>query len=47
MVPGPVLTDPARLDGPVDVVFLAVKDTQNEQAGDWLQRLCDKYMVAR
>ena len=45
MVPGPVLTDPARLDGPVDVVFLAVKDTQNEQAGDWLQRLCDKRTV--
>ncbi len=45
VVPGPVLTDPARLDGPVDVVFLAVKDTQNEQAGDWLQRLCDKRTV--
>ena len=33
--------DPAEVDGPVDVVFLAVKDTQNEQAGAWLARLCD------
>ena len=45
VVPGPVLTDPAQLDGPVDVVFLAVKDTQNEQAGDWLHRLCDERTV--
>jgi 2-dehydropantoate 2-reductase len=41
VVPGPVHTDPADIDGPVDVVFLAVKDTQNEQAGGWLARLCD------
>ena len=33
VVPGPVLTDPAGVDGPVDVVLLAVKDTQNERAG--------------
>jgi 2-dehydropantoate 2-reductase len=24
-VPGPVTTDPSRIDGPVDLVFLAVK----------------------
>ncbi|MGV9798677.1 oxidoreductase [Mycobacterium sp. NPDC003449] len=40
VVPGPVHTDPATVDGPVQVVFLAVKDTQNEQAGAWLTRLC-------
>src|SRR6478735_6949797 len=37
--------DPAEVDGPVDVVFLAVKDTQNEQAGAWLQRLCNEHTV--
>lgn len=41
MVPGPVLTDPADIDEPVDVVLLAVKDTQNEQAVGWLAKLCD------
>ena len=45
VVPGPVRTDPAEVDGPVDVVFLAVKDTQNEQAGSWLARLCDERTV--
>src|SRR6476646_10086576 len=40
-----VHTDPAEVDGPVDVVFLAVKDTQNEQAGAWLQRLCNEHTV--
>jgi 2-dehydropantoate 2-reductase len=45
VVPGPVHTDPAELEGPVDVVFLAVKDTQNEQAGGWLARLCDARTV--
>ena len=30
-MPGPVLTDPADVDGPVDVVLLAVKDTQNRR----------------
>jgi 2-dehydropantoate 2-reductase len=42
---GPVHTDPDEVDGPVDVVFLAVKDTQNEQAGAWLARLCDERTV--
>ena len=41
VVPGPVHTDPADVEGPVDVVFIAVKDTQNDQAGGWLKRLCD------
>ena len=44
-LPGPVHTDPAGVDGPVDVVFIAVKDTQNEQAGGWLARLCDERTV--
>jgi 2-dehydropantoate 2-reductase len=44
-LPGPVHTDPAEVDGPVDVAFIAVKDTQNEQAGAWLARLCDNRTV--
>lgn len=39
-LPGPVHTDPADVDGPVDVVLLAVKDTQNDAAAPWLSRLC-------
>lgn len=45
VVPGPVLTDPASISEPVDVVLLAVKDTQNEQASGWLARLCDERTV--
>jgi len=45
VLPGPVHADPAEVDGPVEVVFLAVKDTQNEQAGAWLARLCDERTV--
>ena len=45
LLPGPVHTDPAEVDGPVDVVFLAVKDTQNEHASGWLARLCDERTV--
>ena len=41
VVPGPVLTDPTEITQAADVVLLAVKDTQNEQAGAWLARLCD------
>lgn len=40
VVPGPVLTDPGHIDATADVVLLAVKDTQNEQAGAWLANLC-------
>jgi 2-dehydropantoate 2-reductase len=45
VLPGPVHTDPAEVERPVDVVFIAVKDTQNEQAGAWLARLCDEHTV--
>jgi len=45
VLPGPVRTDPAEVDDAVDVVFVAVKDTQNEQAGAWLARLCDENTV--
>jgi 2-dehydropantoate 2-reductase len=45
VLPGPVRTDPAEVNGPVDVVFVAVKDTQNEEAGAWLARLCDENTV--
>ncbi|BBY16350.1 oxidoreductase [Mycolicibacterium litorale] len=45
VVPGPVHTDPAAVDGPVDVVLLAVKDTQNEASAPWLRRLCDEHTV--
>ncbi|WKG06100.1 oxidoreductase [Mycolicibacterium sp. HK-90] len=45
LVPGPVHTDPATVEGPLDVVFLAVKDTQNAEAAGWLDRLCDANTV--
>ena len=45
LLPGPVYTDPGEVDDPIDVVFVAVKDTQNEQAGAWLARLCDAHTV--
>ena len=45
VVPGPVLTDPANIGQSVDVVLVAVKDTQNEQAGAWLAKLCDEHTV--
>jgi 2-dehydropantoate 2-reductase len=45
VLPGPVHTDPAEVDEAVDVVFIAVKDTQNEQAGAWLTRLCNDRTV--
>lgn len=45
LVPGPVRTDPGTVEGPVDVVFLAVKDTQNDHAAAWLERLCDANTV--
>ena len=45
IVPGPVHTDPGDVGGPVDVVLLAVKDTQNQSASGWLSRLCDDRTV--
>jgi 2-dehydropantoate 2-reductase len=41
VIPGPVHTDPQSITTPVDVVLLAVKDTQNADAAPWLARLCD------
>ncbi|MCJ2094301.1 oxidoreductase [Methylobacterium sp. J-072] len=40
VVPGPVRTDPAQIEGAVDLVFLAVKSTQVEAAAPWLAALC-------
>jgi len=40
VVPGPVVTDPREVSGPVDVVFLAVKATQIDAAAAWLRALC-------
>jgi 2-dehydropantoate 2-reductase len=40
VVPGPVHTDPERVAGPVDVVFLAVQATQVDGAAPWLAALC-------
>jgi 2-dehydropantoate 2-reductase len=45
VVPHPVRTDPSEVVGSVDVVLLAVKDTQNEHAASWLARLCDEHTV--
>jgi 2-dehydropantoate 2-reductase len=45
VVPGPVCTDPDQVTGPVDVVVLAVKATQNEDARGWLNRLCDQHTI--
>jgi 2-dehydropantoate 2-reductase len=44
-VPGPVCTDPAETTGPVGVVLLAVKATQNAEAARWLARLCDEHTI--
>lgn len=40
VAPGPVHTDPETVAGPVDVVLLAVKDTQYAASAPWLARLC-------
>lgn len=45
VVPGPVVTDPADVTGPVRLVILAVKTTQTDSAADWLARLCDAHTV--
>jgi 2-dehydropantoate 2-reductase len=39
VVPGPVRTDPAQIARPVDLVFLAVKATQNAATAQWLAAL--------
>lgn len=45
VVPGPVHTDPGEVTGPVDVVLLAVKATQNDAAAGWLARLCAEHTI--
>ncbi|ASW91082.1 2-dehydropantoate 2-reductase [Mycobacterium marseillense] len=45
LVPGPVHTDPDEVSGPVDMVLLAVKATQNQEAAGWLARLCDVHTI--
>lgn len=45
VVPGPVHTDPSEVAGPVDVVLLAVKATQNDAASGWLARLCGPHTI--
>jgi 2-dehydropantoate 2-reductase len=45
VVPGPVHTDPSEVSGPVDLVVLAVKATQNDDAAGWLARLCDEHTI--
>ncbi|WP_434641569.1 oxidoreductase [Klebsiella sp. I138] len=44
-VPGPVLTDPAAVARPFDLVFVAVKATQNHAISPWLSALCDAHTV--
>jgi 2-dehydropantoate 2-reductase len=44
-VPGPVCTDPGAVAGPVGVVLLAVKTTQNAEAARWLAPLCDERTI--
>jgi 2-dehydropantoate 2-reductase len=45
VVPGPVCTDPAKIAGPVGVVLVALKATQNDDGGRWLARLCDEHTI--
>lgn len=45
VVPGPVLTDPATIRQPVDLLFVAVKTTQVTESAAWLAALCDENTV--
>src|SRR5271165_2048565 len=45
VVPGPVCTDPAKIAGPVELVLMAIKATQNDDGGRWLARLCDEHTI--
>lgn len=45
VVPGPVLTDPTKIYHPCDLVFVAVKTTQNADSAGWLSALCDENTV--
>lgn len=44
-MPGPVRTDPASVERPFDLVFLAVKATQIEAAAPWLAACCGPHTV--
>lgn len=45
VVPGPVLSDPATIHHPVDLLFIAVKTTQVADSAAWLTTLCDENTV--
>jgi len=45
VVPGPVLSDPAAVSHPFDIVFVAVKVTQVAESAGWLARLCDENTI--
>jgi len=45
VVPGPVLNDPRQVTRTVDLVLLAVKATQNDDASGWLAPLCDEHTI--
>jgi len=45
VVPGPVLTEPAAIQQPVDLLFVAVKTTQVAESAGWLAALCDEKTV--
>ncbi|MFJ5358012.1 oxidoreductase [Pectobacterium sp. CHL-2024] len=45
VVPGPVLSNPAAISHPFDLVFVAVKTTQNVDSAEWLNALCDENTV--
>ncbi|MDT5116746.1 MAG: 2-dehydropantoate 2-reductase, partial [Mycobacterium sp.] len=45
VVPGPVRSDHAEVSGPVDLVILAVKATQIDDAAGWLSRLCGEHTI--
>ncbi|WP_061797473.1 oxidoreductase [Serratia ficaria] len=42
VVPGPVLSDPATVGHPFDLVFVAVKTTQIADSANWLAALCEE-----
>ncbi|KHJ66934.1 2-dehydropantoate 2-reductase [Pantoea rodasii] len=45
VIPGPVLSNPAEIAKPFDLVFVAVKATQVAETASWLAALCDEKSV--
>lgn len=45
VVPGPVLSNPATVSQPFELVFVAVKTTQVADSANWLAALCDENTV--